>query len=116
MRKAKVSYTEIDRYTPEDVQANACDALRGHKEIRCHTVFDVKMDFTRKARFVAGGHMTDAPLSITYSSVVSRESVKIAFLIAALNNLEIMSCDIGNVYHVVRRYGLWQVLNADQPW
>jgi hypothetical protein len=56
------------------------------------------MDFTRKARFVVGGHMTEAPSSITYSSVVSRESVKIAFLIAALNDLDIMSCDIGNAY------------------
>ena len=70
----------------------------GHQEIRCHIIFDVKMDFTRKARFVAGGHMTDTPSSITYSSVVSRESVKIAFLIAALNDLDIMLCDIGNAY------------------
>jgi len=42
--------------------------------------------------------MTETPSSITYSSVVSRESVKIAFLIAALNDLDIMSCDIGNAY------------------
>ncbi len=43
----------------------------GYKWICCHMIFDVKMDFTRKARFVAGGHMTDPPQSITYSSVVS---------------------------------------------
>jgi len=54
------------------------------------------MDFTRKARFVAGGHMTETPSSLTYSSVVSRESVKIAFLLAALNDLDVMACDIGN--------------------
>jgi hypothetical protein len=35
----------------------------------------------------------------TYSSVVSRDSVRIAFLLAALlNNLEIVACDIGNAY------------------
>ena len=51
------------------------------------------MDFTQNARFVAGGHMTEAPNSLTYSSVVSRESVKIAFLIVALNDLDLMSCD-----------------------
>ena len=57
------------------------------------------MDFTRKAQFVAGGHMIETPSSITYSSVVvSRESVKITFLIAALNDLDIMSCDIENAY------------------
>jgi hypothetical protein len=38
----------------------------GYKWIKCHMIFDVKMDFTRKARFVAGGHMTDPPASITY--------------------------------------------------
>ena len=98
MSKAKISYSVIDDATPQDVRSNKCDTLRGHKEIKCHIIFDVKMDFTRKARFVAGGHMTDTPSSITYSSVVSRESVKIAFLIAALNDLDIMSCDIGNAY------------------
>jgi Reverse transcriptase (RNA-dependent DNA polymerase) len=56
------------------------------------------MDFTRKARLVAGGHVTDPPTSITYSSVVSRELVRIVFLIAALNDLDIMTADIGNAY------------------
>jgi hypothetical protein len=59
-------------------------------------IFDVKMDFTRKARFVAGGHMTDPPTSMTYSSVVSRDSVRIAFLIAAMNDLEVLGADGGN--------------------
>jgi len=70
----------------------------GHKEIPCHIIFDIKMDFTRKARFVAGGHKTDPPMSLTYSSVVSRDSVRIGFLIAALNGLDIMAADIGNAY------------------
>jgi hypothetical protein len=70
----------------------------GYKEIPCHIIFDIKMDFTRKARFVAGGHKTDPPASLTYSSVVSRDSVRIAFLIAALNDLDILAADIGNAY------------------
>jgi hypothetical protein len=41
----------------------------GHKCIPCHMVFDIKMDFMHKARLVAGGHVTDPPSSITYSSV-----------------------------------------------
>ena len=69
-------------------------------------IFDVKMDFTRKARFVVGGHLTDAPSSVTYSRVVSRDSVCLAFLVAALNGLDVMACDIGNTYHVRKRYGL----------
>jgi hypothetical protein len=63
----------------------------GYKQIPCHIIFDVKMDFTRKARFVTGGHKTDPPSFITYSSVVSRESVRIAFLLAALNDLDILA-------------------------
>jgi len=70
----------------------------GFKWIPLHMVFDVKMDFTRKARLVAGGHMTDPPATMTYSSMVSHDSVRIAFLIAALNDLEILAADVGNAY------------------
>jgi hypothetical protein len=58
----------------------------------------VKIDFTRKARLVAGGHLTDPPTTLTYSSVVSREIVRLAFLIASLNDLNILVADIGNAY------------------
>lgn len=70
----------------------------GHTRIDCHIVFDIKADFTRKARFVARGHMTDPTSSITYASVVTRESVRIAFMLAALNDLDVMAADIGNAY------------------
>ncbi len=51
----------------------------GFKWIKCHMIFDDKMDFTHRAHYVAGGHMTDLPTSLTYSSVVSRDSMRIAF-------------------------------------
>mmetsp|Transcript_12139 Transcript_12139/g.17505 ORF Transcript_12139/g.17505 Transcript_12139/m.17505 type:complete len:474 (-) Transcript_12139:35-1456(-) len=35
---------------------------------------------------------------MTYSSVVSRESVRIAFLIAALNDIDLLAADVGNAY------------------
>ena len=54
--------------------------------------------FTRKATYVRGGHKADPPTLITYLSVVARDTVRIAFLIAALNDLDVMSCDIGNAY------------------
>jgi hypothetical protein len=56
------------------------------------------MDFIRKARFVARGHRTDIPGSITYSSVVSHDSVRLAFLIAGLNDLDVLAGDVTNVY------------------
>ena len=70
----------------------------GFKKITCHLVFDVKFDLTRKARYVAGGHLTDPPNHMTYSTVVSRDSVRICLTIAALNGLDISACDIGNAY------------------
>ena len=45
------------------------EGLVGYQEIKLHMIFDVKMDLTRKARFVAGGHTTDTPTSMTYSFV-----------------------------------------------
>ena len=63
-------------------------------------IFDIKMDgrFTRKAHYVAGGHTTAPPSSITYSSVVSRDSIRIAFALSALNGVDIRATDIGNAY------------------
>ena len=70
-----------------------------YQQIRCHLIFDVKMeDFRRKARYVAGGHMTEAPKTLTYASVVSRESVRIALTLAALNDLNVKTADIENAY------------------
>ena len=71
----------------------------GSKQIPYHIIFDVKFDLTRKARLVAGGHRNkDVPARATYSSVVSRDSVRLMFLIAALNELNILAADIGNAY------------------
>ena len=42
--------------------------------------------------------MTDTPNTLTYSSVVSRDSVRIALTIVALNDLSVMACDIQNAY------------------
>jgi Reverse transcriptase (RNA-dependent DNA polymerase) len=70
----------------------------GYTKITCHMIFDIKMDFTREARFVAGGHLTDPPKESVYSSVVTRESVRLFFLIAAMNSLYVLACDVQNAY------------------
>jgi hypothetical protein len=64
----------------------------GFQEIGCHIVFDIRMDFTRKARFCDGGHTTDTLAAMMYSSVVSRDSVQIGLMLAALNGLDMMAC------------------------
>ena len=69
--------------------------MHGYQKITCHVIFDVNMYFTWKSRFVANGNKTEAPVSLTYSSVVSRGSVQLAFLISIMNDLGVMTCDIG---------------------
>jgi hypothetical protein len=70
-----------------------------YQEIRCHVIFDVKMeDFRRNARFVAGGHTADTPHAMTYASVVERESVRIELTLADFNDLDVKMADIENTY------------------
>ena len=65
----------------------------------CHMVINVKMEvFRHKARLVAGGHMTKALATSTYASVMSRKTVRIALMIAALNDLEVKLGNVLNAY------------------
>ena len=69
------------------------------QEIKCHIILDVKMEgFRRKSRLVAGGHMEEAPATLTKVSVVSHESVRIALTLVALNNIEVKTADTKNAY------------------
>ena len=74
--------------------------LVGFTKITGHIIFMVKLgeNFRRKARYVADGHKTDPPSTLTYASAVSRDSVRLFFLIAALNGLDVASCDIEGAY------------------
>lgn len=70
----------------------------GYTEIGCHIIFDVKMSLERKARFVANGNETDTPSALTYCSNVQRESIRLGFLLAHLNELDILTADIQGAY------------------
>jgi hypothetical protein len=70
----------------------------GWRKVTGHLVWDVKMDFTRKARWVLDGHRTPNPIGSTYAGVVSRESIRIAFTYAALNGVDVFAADIRNAY------------------
>jgi hypothetical protein len=73
--RKNVAWNARDNTTPDEIQSGKVKDMIGFQEIGCHIVFDIKMDFTRKARFCAGGHTTDTPAAMTYSSIVSRDSV-----------------------------------------
>jgi hypothetical protein len=110
MSKVKIAFEFCEDWTPDQVQQGLA---------RRDFVGFQEMDLTRKAQFVAGGHMTETPASLTYSSVVSRDRVRISFLIAALNDLEILSCDISNAYlNAPCREKIWFVAGScsTQSW
>ena len=71
----------------------------GYQYMECHLVFDIELDgFWCKAQLVAGGHLTETPVVLTYASAVSRDSVHFALTIATLNNLQVMASDVQNAF------------------
>ena len=114
MTNVRIAFEELKGVTPEQMRTGKVKP--GYSFCSTHMIFDIKMDgkFTRKARLVADGHKTEAPSSLTYSSVVSRDSVRIAFMIAALNDLDVCACDIGNAYlNANCREKLWTIAGAE---
>ena len=74
-------------------------APRDHQFVKCHIIFDIKMEnFRSKARLVTGGHKTTSPAAVTYASFVSRETVHIALTLTALNDLEVKCGYVLNAY------------------
>jgi hypothetical protein len=78
-------------------------------------IFDVKMeDFRQKARLVDGGHLTKAPATITYASVVSRETVHLALTFASLNDLEVKVGNVLNAYITAPvKEKVWTILGPE---
>ena len=94
MANVGIAFSPSEEQNPHELEK------LGYQWNSCHMIFDVKLgeNFCRKARLVAGGHVTDTPASMTYSSVVSRDSVRICLTLAALNDLQVLSGDIQNAY------------------
>ena len=58
--------------------------------------------------------MTEAPATLTYASVVGRETVRVALTIAALNGLDVKTADIENAYLTApNREKIWTVLGPE---
>jgi hypothetical protein len=90
MKNARISFKILNGV--EDVPTK-------YQQITCHMIFGVQMeDLRRNARFVAGGHTADTLHAMTSTSVVSRDLVRIALTLTALNDLEVKMADIENVY------------------
>jgi len=81
-------YVEEGKYVPA-----------GYTFLPCKLILDVKINFTRKARYVAQGCFGDQNITgSNYAGVVSRESVRIALTYAALYDLDVYAADVQNAY------------------
>ena len=69
-----------------------------YKRIPYHIVFDVKFDLRRKSRLVAGGNWCDPPKEDVYSGVVSLDTVRLGFMLGAMNNLSVCAADVGTAF------------------
>ena len=77
---------------------NKGEDLADYQQISFHIVFVVKHNGCRKARLVAGGHKSGSPTEDLYSGVVGIGNVRLLFLLAAVNGLEVRAADISNAY------------------
>ena len=64
----------------------------------CKTIFYVKHDGRRKARIVGGGHMTEPPRENIYAGVIGADTVRLVFLVVAMQGLKVCSCDISTAF------------------
>jgi len=92
MTNVRIAFAEFDK--------SFSDILPGYKKLNCHIIFEVKIseNFRRKALFVADGYLTNKSSSFVYSTVNSRNSARVAFVVAVLNDLKILTSAIQNKY------------------
>eukprot|EP00957_Ditylum_brightwellii_P069187 5253889-Ditylum_brightwellii.AAC.1 len=65
MARVKVAWIARKGCNPDDVRKGKVSEMIGYHDIGCHLIFDVNMDFSRKAPYVAGGHTTEAPAAMS---------------------------------------------------
>ena len=105
---------QILEYDTFNILPHGERAPADHKRVPLHLVFDVKHDGRRKARLVAGGHVTDPANEEVYSSVVAPEGVRLVMFLADHNGLDIMCGDVGNAFlNGVTREKIWCIAGPE---
>ena len=74
------------------------DDMRQYKRIPYQIIYACKHDGRRKARLVAGGHMTAPPTQDIYSGVVGMDTMRLAFAVGAMQKLDVCACDISTAF------------------
>ena len=90
--------SQITKYDTFINKGKGYDPGPGYKLIKVHFVYAIKHDGQHKSRLVAGGHLTDTPIDLVYSSIVSLRGTRMLTYIAEHNGFEVWATDIGNAY------------------
>ena len=98
MANLRVVFEVFKGLTPEHMREGKVKPVLKH--VGTHIIFGINVDgkFIHKAILLVGGHKTSPPPYIAYSIFLTRESVRLAFLIAGMNYLYMCACNIGNPY------------------
>ena len=64
----KFAWKRVDGFIPDQAISKSVKKVIGHQEINCHIIFDVQMDFLKKAQFVPGVNTIEAPNSINITA------------------------------------------------
>ena len=63
---------------------------------------------------MAGGHRTADPAEDSFSGVVSLDTVRMAFFLGELNDLDVMAADVGNAYlHAYTKERLYTIAGPE---
>ena len=81
-----------------EILPSGSKAPLGWRKVTDHLVYNVNMDFTGKAHWVLDEYKTPSHIGSTYAGVVSKETVRIAFIYAVLNGFDVFAADIMNAY------------------
>ncbi len=88
-----------DEFKCFEILPEGTDPPPGYQYIKLLWTFDIKYDGRKRARCVAGGHMTEKlDDNDKYSSVVSLDTIKMVFLCAKLMDLECLAADVTSAY------------------
>ena len=69
------------------------------QKILYQLIYNCKFDGRQKFKLVLGGHRTpDVPPEEVYSGVVSMDTIRLAFIMGALNNLDVCAADISTAF------------------
>ena len=91
--------THMENHNAFWMQAARPQVPEGHKNICAHLIFDVKHDERKRARVVGNGNLTEVPLELVCSRIVSLRGLCTVLFLAELNSMTPWATNISSAYY-----------------